>query len=118
MATITPTSLAGSRWRAVTEFTLTASDTFAYDPTSPNSLLYVRNPTAGALTLTVVGSTASAAIPIPGYGPVSAATGFSTGSIAAGGARVVPLDSVNQFLVGEITLSGAAGLVASFLKWA
>ena len=118
MATITPTSLAGSGSRAVTEFSLTSSDTFAYDPTSPNSLLYVRNPTAGALTLTITGNAASAAISVKGYGTVSAAAGLSTGSIVAGGARVIPLDSVSEYLAGTITMSGAAGLVASFLKWA
>ena len=118
MATITPTSLIGAGSRAVTEFTLTSSDTFAYDSSAPLSLLYVRNPTAGALTLTITGSTASAAIAVKGYGTVSAAGGLSTGSIAAGGARVIPLDSVSEYLAGTITMTGGAGLVASFLKWA
>lgn len=118
MATLAATSLTGYGSRAVTELTLGASDAFVYDPAAPKSLLVIRNPTAGALTLTITGSTASAAIAVPGYGTVSAAAGYSTGSIAAGAARVIPLDSISEYLAGVITMTGGAGLVASLLKWA
>ena len=118
MATLAPTSLTGAGVRAVTELTLGASDTFVYDPSAPNSLLCLRNPTGGALTLTITGSTASAAIVVKGFGTVSAAAGYSTGAIAAGGARVIPLDSISEYLAGTITMTGASGLVASYLKWA
>lgn len=117
MAVLNSTSLAGPGVRAVTELTLTASDTFTYDPGRPNGLLYLRNPTAGALSPTITGSTASAAILVSGYGNVSAAAGYPLGSIAAGGARVIPLDTIRLYLEGNITITGGTGLVASFLQY-
>ena len=116
MATLAPTVLTGLTIATNTELTLGASDTFVYDTAVQKSLLYLRNPTGGALTLTITGSTASAAIPVPGVGTVSAAGGFSTGSIAAGAGKTVNLDNIQLYLSGTITLSGAAGLVATFLK--
>lgn len=117
MATINPTSLSGPGVRAVTELTLGASDTFIYDYGKPNSLLYIRNPTAGALSPTITGSLASAAISVSGYGNVSAAGGYAVGSIPAGGCRVIPLDTIRLYLDGTITITGGAGLVASFLQY-
>jgi len=117
MATITPTSLSGPGVRAVTELTLGASDTFVYDSGKPNSLLYLRNPTGGALSPTITGSTASASITVSGYGVVSAAGGYAVGSIAAGGARVIPLDTIKLYLDGTITITGGSGIVASFLQY-
>ena len=102
--------------RTLNELTLGASDTLAYDPGKPGSLLILRNPTGGALSPTITGSTASASIPIPKYGVVSAAAGLAVGSIPAGAARVIPLDSVSLYLDGVITITGGAGLVASFLQ--
>lgn len=116
MATLAATSLTGYGARAVTELTLGSSDTFVFDSTVTGQMLCLRNPTAGALNLTITGSTASAAIGVPGYGTVSAAAGYSTGSIAAGAARVIPLDSIREYLAGTIAMTGASGLVASLLK--
>ena len=117
MAVLNPTSLAGPGVRAVTELTLTASDTFTYDPGRPNGLLYLRNPTAGPLSPIIRGATASDTILVSGYGNVSASAGYFTGSIAAGGARVIPLDTIRLYLEGAITISGGTGLVASFLQY-
>lgn len=115
MAAITPTSMIGAGVRAVTEVTLTASDTLAYDPGVPGSVLLLRNPTGGALSPTITGSLASSAIPVDGYGTVSAAS-YAVGSIPAGAARVIPLDSIKRYLEGVVTIAGGAGLVATFLK--
>lgn len=117
MALLNPTSLAGAGVRAVTELTLTASDTFVYDFGRPGSILYLRNPTGGALSPTITGSTASGSIAVSGYGVVSAAAGLAVGSIPAGQARVIPLDSIRLYLEGTITITGGAGLVASFLQY-
>lgn len=115
MAVITPTSMTGAGVRAMTEVTLTASDTFAYDTGVPGSVLVLRNPTGAALSPTITGSLASAAIPVDGYGTVSASS-YAVGSIPAGAARVIPLDSIKRYLEGVCTITGGAGLVASFLK--
>lgn len=115
MAVIVATTMTGFGIRAAVETTLTASDTLAYDPGVPGSVLTLRNPTAGALSPVITGSAASAAIPVSGYGTVSAAS-LALGSIAAGGARVIPLDSVAQYLAGVVTITAGTGLVATFLK--
>jgi hypothetical protein len=39
------------------------------------------------------------------------------GSIAAGAARVIPLDSISQYLEGVDTITSGAGLVAAFLRY-
>lgn len=116
MGVIAATSMAGLGVRTLTETTLTASDTLAYDSTKAGSILLLRNPTAGALSPTITGSTASAAIPVSGYGNVSAAAGLAVGSIAAGAARVIPLDTIQKYLQGTITITGGTGLVAAFLQ--
>jgi formyltetrahydrofolate synthetase len=117
MAVIVATAMTGPGVRVLTETTMTASDTLAYDTGRPNSVLVLRNPTGGALSPTITGSLASAAIAVPGFGTVSAAAGLAVGSIAAGAARVIPLDSINLYLVGTVTITAGTGLVASFLQY-
>ena len=115
MATITPTSLAGSLVRNVTETTLTASDTFTYIPNTGQSLR-LRNVTGGALTVTITGST-SVSQTYPEGGVVNYAAGYSTGSIAATtGDVIIPLDSIDGYLSGTITVTGGTGIKASLFN--
>ena len=116
MGVIAATSMAGLGVRAMNETTLTASDTLAYDATKSCSILVLRNPTGGALSPTITGSTAPSTIPVSGYGNVSAAAGLAVGSIAAGAARVIPLDTIQKYLSGTVTITGGTGLVAAFLQ--
>lgn len=116
MGVIAATSMAGLGVRAMSETTLTASDTLAYDAASSGSILILRNPTGGAISPTIIGSTAPASIPVSGYGTVSAAAGYPVGSIPAGAARVIPLDTIARYLSGAVTITGGTGLVAAFLK--
>lgn len=116
MPAITPTLMTGPGMRAATEFTLTASDTLAYDPGSPNSVLTIRNPTAGALAPIITGSAANPAIPVPGWGTVSASS-LALASIPVGAARVIPLDSIKEYLAGTVTITGGVGLVVTFLRY-
>lgn len=115
MPAIPPTSMLGAGMRAATEFTLTASDTLAYDPGQPGGVLTIRNPTAGALSPVITGSAANTAIPVPGWGTVSAAS-LALGAIPAGAARVIPLDSIREYLAGVVTITGGAGLVVTWLR--
>lgn len=115
MAAITPTTMTGFGVRAATEQTLTASDTLAYDAGVPGSVLILRNPTGGALSPVITGSLANPAIAVPKYGTVSAAA-YAVGSIPAGAARVIPLDSIAEYLAGVVTITGGVGLIATFLK--
>ena len=75
-----------------------------------------KDPTGGALSPVITGSLASAAIDVDGYGTVNA-VGYPVGSIPAGQARVIPLDSIKRWLEGVVTITGGTGLVASFLKY-
>ena len=91
MAVITPTLTTGPGQRAVTEITLGASDTLVYTQNS-GQMLRLRNITAGALTVTITGSTSVSQTADQG-GTTNYAAGYSTGSIAATtGDVLVPLD--------------------------
>jgi hypothetical protein len=116
MAAITATSMTGFGVRAMSELTLSASDTLPFEPGAPGGVLILRNPTGGALSPTITGSLASTAIPVDGYGTVSAAS-YAVGSIPAGQARVIPLDSIKKYLEGVVTITGGVGLVASYLRY-
>ncbi len=114
MATIAPTSIAPGFPRVVTETTMTASDTLTYLPKT-GQILILRNATAGALTVTLTGS-ASVSASFPGVPFVNTSGGFSTGSIAAGTVRAIPLDTIGEYLQGTVTLTGGLNMVASLLN--
>lgn len=96
--------------------TLTASDTIAWDQNVPDAVLVLRNGTAGALSPVITGSSANPAIPVPGFGTVSAAS-LAIGSIAAGQTRYIPLDSRREFLQGTITITAGTGIIAHVLTY-
>lgn len=116
MAALTSTSIRAGGVVSTTENTLTASDTFTWNAQIPGAILVLRNGTAGALSPVITGSLASAAIPVSGYGTVSAAS-LAVGSIPAGQSRVIPLDSRREFLQGVITITGGTGIVATLLQY-
>ena len=117
MATLNNTSLKAGGVITPTENTLTASDTLVWDQNTPGAILVLRNPTGSALSPTITGANASAAIPVSGYGNVSAAAGIAVGSIAAGATRFIPLDSRREYLQGAITITGGTGLIATVLHY-
>ena len=117
MATLNNTSLKAGGVITPTENTLTASDTLIWDANVPNAILVLRNGTGGALSPTITGSQAPAALPVPGFGTVNASGGLAVGSIAASATRVIPLDSRREFLQGTITITGGTGLTATILTW-
>lgn len=111
MGTITKTSLTGGGARALAETTLTASDTFAYE-NGGRMVLTLRNPTAGALSPVIDGDGAST-VSVAGVGDVDISGGYPVGSIAAGAAVAIPLDTISRYLAGTIAVTGGAGLVAT-----
>ena len=114
MATIVPTSLGGSGFKTITETTMTASDTLVYTP-GAGQILHLRNTTAGALTVTITGSTSVAQTYTEG-GTVNYAAGLSSGSIAATtGDVMLKLDVHAGYLQGTVTLTGGTGIKASIL---
>jgi hypothetical protein len=100
---------------AVTETTLTASDTLTY-VRNAQQLLILKNGTAGALTVNIDGDGATT-VGVAGVGSVDVSSGFSTGAIAAGAAVAIPLDSIRSYLSGVVTVTGGAGITATLLTF-
>jgi hypothetical protein len=115
MATIAATLMTGSGQRALVETTLGASNDFTYAP-GGGQVLILRNATAGALTPVIDGADGTT-IPVAGIGNVDVSAGYSVGSIAAGGVRAIPLDTISAYLQGVIDITGATGIVASLLNF-
>lgn len=113
MGTITKTII-DTQNKALSETTLTASDTLAYDATT-NQIVTLRNPTAGAITPTIKGSLAGT-VAFDGYGSVDLSAGLSLGSIAAGAHKVISLNKLDLWLKGNVTVTGGTGLVATFMS--
>jgi hypothetical protein len=68
MALIVKTNMNSTAAVNVVSTTMTASDTFVYDP-SKRAFLELRNPTGGVLSPVIVGST-NVAVPVSGYGRI------------------------------------------------
>ena len=115
MAAIVATSITGSGQRVLTEVTLGASNTMAYNA-DKNPQLILRNPTAGALTPVIDGASGTT-VAVAGIGNVDVSGGYSVGSIAAGAARAIPLNTISAYLNGTIDITGGTGLVAALLEF-
>jgi hypothetical protein len=117
MATITATDMTGSGEREITENTLTASDTFTFTE-SKNQILVIRNDTAGAITPNIDGDGASSDKDIPG-GPLALdlSAGYTLGSIGIDEVFAIPLNSIKNYLVGTIAITGGDGAEASLLEF-
>src|SRR3546814_16591546 len=113
MATITPTSMTGTGKRAVNATTLTSSDTFTYQP-SKNPVLILDNQRGGALTVTIDGAGVTT-VPVAGVGDVNVSNGYSTRSIADGGAVAIQLKSISAFLKTPLPAPGRTRITASML---
>jgi undecaprenyl pyrophosphate phosphatase UppP len=115
MATILPTSLSSSGQITLVETTLNnTNDTFTYRPNT-GQILVMRNATAGALSPVIDGADGTT-VDTRQLGRVSVAAGFAVGSIPAGQARVIRLDTISAFLQGPIAITGGTGLVCSLLS--
>jgi hypothetical protein len=102
---------------AVTETILTAGATnpLVYTP-GTGQVLTLRNPTAGALTPTIIGS-GSVAQTVARVGTVNYAAGFAFGTaIPAGGTRSIQLDQIPDWLVGTVNVTNGVGLAASLIN--
>ena len=116
MPAITATSMTGSLARTLTETTLNGStDSLVYNA-DRRAVLALRNPTAGALTPVIDGD-GGTSVPVAGIGSVSVSSGYSVGSMAAGAAVAIPLDTIKEYLRGTIAITGGTGLVAALLEF-
>ena len=113
MATIAATSMSGVGARALTQTTMTASDTFTYAAGS-EPILILRNPTAGALSPVIDGDGAPT-VDVKGAGRFDLSAGYAVGSIASGAMVAIPLGTISKYLAGTIAVTGGTGLVAVLL---
>ncbi len=112
MPAITATTMQGSGQRTLAETTLNGTDTFTYQT---GDLLLLRNPTGGSLSPVIDGADGTT-INVPELGPVSVASGYAVGAIAAGSARMIPLDTIRGYCQGVVSILTGTGLVASILR--
>jgi len=115
MAVIAHTTLTGSGERDATITTLGASDTFVYTA-GKNQVLMLNNVTVGALTPLIDGA-GGTTVAVAGIGDVSVAGGYQLASVAAGDYVLIPLDSINKYLQGTITLTGGDAMEATILGY-
>lgn len=114
MATIAQTSIGGKSSRAAAMTTMTSSDTFNYQP-GTGQLLYLRNPTGGALTPVINGSLNTAAV-VNGGPDIATTSGLTLPAVpATTGSVVIPLDTIAAYLQGTITITGCTGMIAVLL---
>lgn len=113
MPAIVPTSMQGPGMRTLTETTLTASDTFSYQA---GDILLLRNPTGGALSITLDGA-GGVSWPVDGAPDINTTAGLALASIPTLGARVIPLDTIRAYLLGVTTVTGGTGAIASILRY-
>lgn len=117
MAAITITKRSANP-HSVTVTALGASDTLAYVPRK-NMELLLENTTASPVTATIDGDDASATFPVPGTGgmTVDLSVGKAVQVPGVIGATVrVPLDSMTNFLQGDVVVTGGTGLTARVLS--
>ena len=113
MATIALTTSPVSGQATLTETTLTGTlDTFNYT-SGKGRVLILRNPTGGAISPVIDGA-GGTTVQAKGLGTVSVASGYAVGSIAAGTAVVINLDSISEYLKGAIAITSGTDLVAAY----
>lgn len=99
----------------ITVNTLSASDTFTYDPNF-RTWIILRNATAGALTPNLDGA-AGTTVGVAGLGLVSVAAGFTVPSIAAGVTVIIDAANIAAYLQGVTTITGGTGIIASIVEF-
>ena len=99
----------------IPETTLTASDTLAYS-SRQKMVLFLRNTSGGALTPRLDGDTGDF-VKVPGVGRVYVANGHTLDSIADGETVAIHLDTIQQFITGLLTITGADGMTATCVRY-
>jgi hypothetical protein len=111
MAVITQNAVSGVNAPVIlTTTTLSASDTLVYAQ-GTGQMLEIDNTTAGPLTVTLTGSTATVVTPSNYGGTFSVAGGFAI-TVAAAAKKIIKIDTIAPYLSGVVTLTGAATCTA------
>lgn len=113
MAEIATMSLQGVRERDETPTVLGASDTLTY---VKGAYLYINNKSGGTIQPTIDGDGAPAALEVPGAGTKDLSSGYQWATtVAAGDHTLIPLDTIKEYLVGTIAITGGDGAEALIL---
>jgi len=115
MATLVSTDASGSGEAAVTETTMTASDTFTYVPGGKQYLI-LRNASAGALTPNFLGDGVGT-VSVKGAGNLDISAGYTTASIGAGEVVAIRTSTIEKYLTGTIEITGGTDIEASLLQY-
>lgn len=114
MATIAQTTIADKIGEfTVTETTLTGTDVLVYAP-GTGQRLTLRNPTGGAINITIDGAGSTAITP-QGYGKTLDVSAGYVIAVPAGAMKCVNLDKISAFLQGAVAVTGTVGVVASLV---
>lgn len=96
--------------------TLTTADTLKFER-GCSQYLFLRNATAGSITVTLDGDDASNMYQVDGYGTRSLTAGYSI-VLAVAAVVLVPLESIRGYLDGVVNvISTAPGLQAAFISY-
>lgn len=101
---------------AITETALTAADTLTYVQ-GAGQVLKLRNPSAGSLSIVIVG-TAPFSVTVPGTGTVFSTAAGKSITVPAGQTVAVNLDKISAYLQGTaaaVAVTGGSGGFASIL---
>ncbi len=116
MATIVATNMQATGGHTVTQTTLTGTlDTFTYRQ-GVGQILILTNPTVGAISPVIDGASGTT-VPVKGIGSVDVTGGYAVGSIAAGAAKAIATDTINEYLKGTIAITSGTDLVAELLEF-
>lgn len=84
------------------------NETFVYQPDG-NQVMIIHNVTGSAISPLLMGDAASAAFKVQGIGTIDLTGGYAVGSIEAGEAVTIPLESVRHWIAGISSIVNAAG---------
>ncbi len=116
MATITPTSVSGSAPVAVTETTLTGSDTFSYFK-ARSPVLVISNATGSPVSDINIDGDGATSVSVSGYGVIDLTGGYDVPEVADGASVALKLAGIEKYLTGTIALTGGTGCTAQLLEF-
>lgn len=122
MALITPTQMPMARgpgfgpgvYDTVILTTLGASDYFEYRK-GTGQLLILRNPTGGTLSPLIDGADGVSVV-IPGRGRIGVATGYAAFPITTLQTKLIWLDTIPGYMIGNVVITSGAGLLAGLIN--
>lgn len=92
---------------------LTGTDSLVYNAAAVQTL-YIRNDTAGVVTLIIDGADVTT-VSLPGQGrPIDNSSGYTI-ALTAGQTRAVVLSSIRNFLSGAVAVTGGAADVFAWI---